>query len=118
MRLGDFEYSYLEERVPAFGKTSYLQILESVSGSKWSDLHSAYGRYTPPDLDILLLLPCAAKNLTQSHKVHTTLGKYRKFVHEVIITSPWESFPEANLPAAHYDTAVTGHWDEEKTRLP
>src|SRR5690606_41076503 len=42
-------------------------------------------RYTPPDLDILLLLPCAARkpySTSQSHqKFILTLGKYRKFVH-------------------------------------
>jgi len=78
-------------------------------------------RYTPPELEILVLFPCSARkpySTSQSHqKFILALGKYRKFVHEVILTSPLGIVPrelELTYPAAHYDTAVTGHWDEEE----
>ncbi|MDL5502353.1 MAG: DUF5591 domain-containing protein, partial [Candidatus Methanoperedens sp.] len=78
-------------------------------------------RYAAPDLDTLVLLPCSAKkpySISLSHqKFINALGKYRKFVHEVIITSPMGVVPrelELMYPAAHYDTPVTGHWDLEE----
>jgi archaeosine synthase alpha-subunit len=122
-RLGDFEYSYLEERVPTFRKNKLLantsEALSRIEVARFA--RRIQERYTPPDLDILLLLPCAAKkpySISQSHqKFILSLGKYRKFVHEVIITSPLGIVPremELTYPAAHYDTAVTGHWDEEE----
>lgn len=123
LRLGDFEYSYLEERVPAFRQNQLLadtsEALSRIEVVRFA--RRIQERYTPPDLDILLLLPCAARkpySTSQSHqKFILTLGKYRKFVHEVIITSPLGIVPrelELTYPAAHYDTAVTGHWDEEE----
>ena len=123
LRLGDFEYSYLEERVPAFRQNQLLadtsEALSRIEVARFAQ--RIQERYTPPDLDILLLLPCAARkpySTSQSHqKFILTLGKYRKFVHEMILTSPLGIVPrelELTYPAAHYDTAVTGHWDEEE----
>lgn len=123
LRLGDFEYSYLEERVPAFRQNQLLadtsEALSRIEVVRFAQ--RVQERYAPPDLDILLLLPCAAKkpySISQSHqKFILTLGKYRKFVHEVIITSPLGIVPrelELTYPASHYDTAVTGHWDEDE----
>ncbi len=123
LRLGDFEYDYLEERVPAFRQNQLLAVtseaLSRIEVTRFAQ--RIQERYTPPDLDILLLLPCAAKkpySISQSHqKFILSLGKYRKFVHEVILTSPLGIVPrelELTYPAAHYDTAVTGHWDEEE----
>ncbi len=123
LRLGDFEYSYLEERVPAFRQNQLLadtsEALSRIEVVRFA--RRIQERYTPPDLDILLLLPCAARkpySTSQSHqKFILALGKYRKFVHEVILTSPLGIVPrelELTYPASHYDTAVTGHWDEEE----
>lgn len=123
LRLGDFEYSYLEEKVPAFRQNQLLadtsEAMSRIEVVRFAQ--RIQERYTPPDLDILLLLPCAARkpySTSQSHqKFILTLGKYRKFVHEVILTSPLGIVPrelELTYPAAHYDTAVTGHWDEEE----
>jgi archaeosine synthase len=123
LRLGDFEYSYLEEKVPAFRKNQLLadtsEALTRIEIVRFA--RRIQERYTPPDLDILLLLPCAARkpySTSQSHqKFILSLGKYRKFVHEVILTSPLGIVPrqlELTYPSAHYDTAVTGHWDEEE----
>ena len=123
LRLADFEYSYLEERVPTFRKNQLLantsEALSRVEVVRFA--RRIQERYTPPEPEILLLLPCAAKkpySISQSHqKFIRALGRYRKFVHEVIITSPLGIVPrelELTYPAAHYDTAVTGHWDEEE----
>ncbi|MGA9189142.1 MAG: archaeosine synthase subunit alpha [Methanosarcina sp.] len=123
LRLGDFEYFYLEERVPAFRQNQLLadtsEALSRIEVVRFA--RRVEERYTPPDLDILLLLPCAARkpySTSQSHqKFILALGKYRKFIHEVILTSPLGIVPrelELTYPASHYDTAVTGHWDEEE----
>ena len=123
LRLGDFEYAYLEERTPTFRQNQLLantsETLTRVEVQRFAK--RVQERYSPPDLDILLLLPCAAKkpySISQSHqKFMLALGKYRKFAHEVIITSPLGIVPrelELTYPASQYDTAVTGHWDEEE----
>ena len=123
LRLGDFEYSYLEERVPAFRKNQLLadtsEALSRIEIVRFAQ--RIQEKYTPPELDILLILPCAARkpySTSQSHqRFILSLGKYRKFVHEAILTSPLGIVPrelELTYPAAHYDTAVTGHWDEEE----
>lgn len=123
LRLGDFEYSYLEERVPTFRKNQLLadtsEALSRIEIIRFA--RRIQERYTPPDLDVLLILPCAARkpySTSQSHqKFILSLGKHRKFVHEMILTSPLGIVPrelELTYPAAHYDTAVTGHWDEEE----
>jgi archaeosine synthase len=123
LRLGDFEYSYLEERTSAFRQNQLLanssESLSRVEVARFAQ--RIQERYTPPELDILLLLPCTAKkpySISQSHqKFILSLGRYRKFVHEVILTSPLGIVPrelELTYPASHYDTAVTGYWDEEE----
>ena len=94
LRLGDFEYSYLEERVPAFRQNQLLadtsEALSRIEVVRFA--RRIQKRYTPPDLEILVLFPCSARkpySTSQSHqKFILALGKYRKFVHEVILTSP------------------------------
>ncbi|MGB9926805.1 MAG: DUF5591 domain-containing protein, partial [Methanosarcina sp.] len=123
LRLGDFEYSYLEERVPAFRQNQLIadtsEALSRIEVVRFAE--RIQERYIPPDLEILLLLPCSARkpySTSQSHqKFILSLGKHRRFVHELILTSPLGIVPrelELTYPAAHYDTAVTGHWDEEE----
>ena len=123
LRLGDFEYSYLEEKVPSFRQNQLLantsEALSRIEVARFAK--RVQERYCPPDLNILLLLPCSAKkpySISQSHqKFALALGRYRRFIHEVILTSPLGIVPrelELTYPAAHYDTAVTGHWDEEE----
>lgn len=123
LRLADFEQGYLEEKTTTYRKNTLIantsESLTRVEVRRFAQ--RVQERYTPPELDILLLLPCAAKkpySISQSHQkfIHA-LGKYKKYVHEVIITSPLGIVPrelELTYPAAHYDVAVTGHWDEEE----
>lgn len=123
LRLLDKEYEYIEKNMPIVRNVKMMA--NSGESIKRPEVvrfaQRVHERYTPPALDILLLLPCAAKkpySISQSHqKFNYALGKYRKFVHEVIITSPLGIVPrelELTYPAAHYDVAVTGYWDAEE----
>lgn len=125
LRLLDREYQHLERGTPI---TRNVEMLANSGDSLTRPEVVRFARriqerYTTPELDVLLLLPCSAKkpySISQSHqKFSLALGKYRKFVHEVIITSPLGIVPrelELTYPAAHYDVAVTGHWDAEEMK--
>ncbi|VVB95470.1 Archaeosine synthase [uncultured archaeon] len=123
VRLVDAQYGFLEKRTPVFrASTLYANTSESLNRVEIRRFaQRVVERYTAPELDTLVLLPCSAKkpySISLSHqKFINALGKYRKFVHEVIITSPMGVVPrelELMYPAAHYDTPVTGHWDLEE----
>ncbi|WP_407355235.1 archaeosine synthase subunit alpha [Methanolobus sp. WCC5] len=123
LRLSDAEYDYMESKSP-IARNNELIATCSESQNRVEIVRFArriQERYTPPHADILLLLPCSAKkpySTSNSHwKFINALGKNRKYVHEVIITSPLGIVPrelELTYPAAHYDTTVTGHWDAEE----
>ena len=126
LRLIDEQYDFLEKRTPILrSNTLYANTSESLNRVEIRRFaQRVLERYTPPDLDTLVLLPCSARkpySISLSHqKFINALGKYRKFVHEVIITSPMGVVPrelELMYPAAHYDTPVTGHWDLEERAL-
>jgi archaeosine synthase len=123
LRLIDVQYEFLEKRTPIFrAGTLYANTSESLNRVEIRRFaERVIERYTALELDTLVLLPCSAKkpySISLSHqKFINALGKYRKFVHEVIITSPMGVVPrelELMYPAAHYDTPVTGHWDLEE----
>ena len=123
LRLIDAQYLFLEKRTPIFrASTLYANTSESLNRVEIRRFAKrVIERYTAPDLETLVLLPCSAKkpySISLSHqKFINALGKYRKYVHEVIITSPMGVVPrelELMYPAAHYDTPVTGHWDLEE----
>lgn len=123
LRLIDAEYTFLEKRTPLFRPgTLYANTAESMNRVEIKRFaQRVLERYTPPELDTLVLLPCSAKkpySTSLSHqKFINALGKFRKYVHEVVITSPMGVVPrelELMYPAAHYDTPVTGYWDKEE----
>ncbi len=123
LRLIDSQYEFLEKRTPIFrAGILYANTSESLNRVEIRRFAKrVMERYTAPELDTLVLLPCSAKkpySISLSHQEFTNaLGKYRKFIHEVIITSPMGVVPrelELMYPAAHYDTPVTGHWDLEE----
>lgn len=123
LRLMDAEHTFLEKRTPLFRSgTLYANTSESMNRVEIRRFgQRVLERYTPPDLDTLVLLPCSAKkpySISTSHqKFINALGKYRRYVHELIITSPMGVVPrelELMYPAAHYDTPVTGYWDKEE----
>ncbi len=123
LRLSDLEYNYMEEHAPIVRSNQLIantgESLTRAEVVRFAE--RVLERYNPPDVDILLLLPCSAKkpySISNSHqKFIRALGKSRRFVHEVIITSPLGIVPremELTYPAAHYDIAVTGYWDAEE----
>ncbi len=123
LRLIDTDNTFLEKRTPLFRPgTLYANTSESLNRVEIKRFEErVVERYTAPDMDTLVLLPCSAKkpySTSLSHqKFINALGKYRKYVHEVIISSPLGVIPrelELLYPAAHYDTPVTGHWDLEE----
>lgn len=77
-------------------------------------------RYSPPDLPVLLLLPCSATkpySLSKTHReIRESMGRPGS-IHEIIVTSPLGAVPrelEEMYPAAHYDSPVTGNWSDEE----
>lgn len=125
LRLSDSQYDYMEEHAP-LARSNQLLATTSESMTRPEIVRFArriQERYTPPETDILLLLPCSAKkpySISNSHsRFIKALGKNRRYVHEVIITSPLGIVPrelELTYPAAHYDTVVTGYWDAEEIK--
>ncbi len=125
LRLFDFEYEYMEKHTPLV-RSNELVATTSEALSRAEVVRFAtrvHQRYTPPQSDILILLPCSAKkpySISNSHGKFThAMGKSRKFVHEMILTSPMGIVPrelELTYPAGHYDTVVTGYWDAEEIR--
>ncbi len=123
LRLLDKQYEFLEKRTPIFrSSTLYANTMESLNRIEIRRFaERIVERYSAPELDTLVVLPCSAKkpySMSLSHqKFINALGKYRKYVHEVMLTSPIGVVPrelELMYPAAHYDTPVTGHWDLEE----
>jgi archaeosine synthase len=119
----DAQHTYLEKRTPVLRKNPlYACTLESQNRVEIKRFaQRIQTRYTPPKLDILLLLPCSARkpySTSKSHqRIHQQLEKLTGYIHEVIITSPLGIVPrelELTYPAAHYDTPVTGHWSLEE----
>ncbi|MCM1987401.1 archaeosine synthase subunit alpha [Methanococcoides seepicolus] len=125
LRLSDTQYDYMEKQTP-IARSNQMLATTSESMTRPEVVRFAkriQERYTPPESEILVLFPCSAKkpySISNSHnKFIKSLGKYRKFVHEVILTSPLGIVPrelEMTYPAAHYDTVVTGYWDAEEIK--
>lgn len=122
MRLADAEYSYMEQRTPTYRSSEMLacsaESQNRVEVRRFADRIRTRFR---SDGRILLIIPCSARkpySTSQSHMaIMSALGKYRRYVREVILTSPMGVVPrelEMVYPAAHYDVAVTGYWDLEE----
>ncbi|MFP4655066.1 MAG: archaeosine synthase subunit alpha [Methanohalobium sp.] len=123
LRIADFDRVYIEEQSPTVRTTQLIaNTSESLTRPEITRFaERVQNRYTSPEKDILLILPCSARkpySTSNSHqKFINSLGKNRKHVHEVILTSPMGVVPrelELTYPAAHYDIAVTGHWDADE----
>ncbi|MEM0139447.1 MAG: DUF5591 domain-containing protein [Ferroplasma sp.] len=79
----------------------------------------------PAGRNIALLLPCSAKkpySQSKSHmKILSEILQYRKYLHELIVTSPVGLVPrelEYGYPARYYDIPVIGVWyEDEKTMM-
>ncbi|HLH85886.1 MAG TPA: DUF5591 domain-containing protein [Thermoplasmataceae archaeon] len=128
IRLLDFVYHDLQEesfprRTPSILANS-LQSLSRPDITRYRDYVSkTYIR--PGTAEILLLLPCSARKPYSTSRTHrrliSALGNLRKYLHEVIVTSPVGLVPrdlERAYPPAFYDIPVIGQWyDEEKTMI-
>ncbi len=127
--LDSHEYCFYEERMPIIRKTQLLATTKDALNRpeirRFQDrlLH----RYEKPrSANILLILPCSARkpySFSPSHKRFQNIlwqVKNQGVVHELIITSPLGLVPrelELVYPAAHYDIAVTGVWDEDEKKM-
>ncbi len=123
LRLTDQEYSYLEQRTHTYRRnTMYTNSAESLDRIEVKRFAlRVQERFQSLNNNILLLLPCSARkpySISNSHQYFSrAMGKYRRALNEMIITSPLGIVPrelELIYPAAHYDTPVTGHWDLEE----
>jgi archaeosine synthase len=123
LRLIDQEHVYLERHTPTYRSvTMYANSSESlnrVEVKRFAD--RVHSQYQAPAANILLLLPCSARkpySISNSHQMfNRALGRNRRALNEVIITSPLGIVPrelELVYPAAHYDIPVTGRWDLEE----
>ena len=119
---GRCRYDYLERRTPTYRSAEMLacsaESQNRVEVRRFADRVRSRFR---SDGQILLIIPCSARKPYSTSKSHqaimSALGKYRRYVREVILTSPMGVVPrelELVYPAAHYDVAVTGVWDLEE----
>ncbi|MBN1235746.1 MAG: DUF5591 domain-containing protein [Methanotrichaceae archaeon] len=123
LRLLDAEHQYLEKRTPQSRRSTFYancaESLQRVEVTRFAE--RVINRYKAPQSDVLLLLPCSAKkpySRSRSHKLFAeAIGSSRRYLHEVILTSPLALVPrelEEAYPAASYDVPVTGRWDREE----
>ena len=124
LRLADMQYNYLEQRTPTYRSSEMLACsAESQNRVEVRRFADRVKERFQSRGDILLIIPCSARKPYSTSKSHMAiaraLGKYRGYVHEVILTSPMGVVPrelEMVYPAAHYDVTVTGVWDLEERR--
>jgi archaeosine synthase len=119
LRLADGQYDYLEQQTPTYRSSELLAC--SAESQNRVEVRRFAGRVKTrfkSGGDILLIVPCSARKPYSTSRSHIAiaraLGKYRGYVHELILTSPLGVVPrelELVYPAAHYDVAVTGVWD-------
>ncbi|MCL2141480.1 MAG: archaeosine synthase subunit alpha [Methanimicrococcus sp.] len=119
-----FDRSPLAQRMaPTFRReTLYATTSESQNRAEIQRFAKrVISEYIAPPKEILIIFPCASKkpySISTSHqKFIQAIEKNRKYVNELIMTSPIGIVPrelELTYPAAHYDTTVTGHWDLEE----
>lgn len=123
LRVLDHEHLYIERRTPQHRHSIlYANTAESLRRSEVTRFaERVIVRYKAPQSDVLLLLPCSAKkpySTSRSHRLFAeAIGSHRRYLHEVILTSPLALVPrelEEVYPAASYDTPVTGRWDLEE----
>jgi archaeosine synthase len=122
LRLADAQYDYLEQRTPTYRSSELLACsAESQNRVEIRRFAERVKTRFQSEGDILLIIPCSARkpySTSQSHlALSRALGKYKSYVHELILTSPMGVVPrelELVYPAAHYDVTVTGVWDLEE----
>ena len=122
LRLADAEYVYLESRTSTYRSSEMLACsAESQNRVEVRRFADRINQRFSSDGKILVIIPCSARKPYSTSKSHMAiieaLGRYRRYVREVVLTSPMGVVPrelEMVYPAAHYDVAVTGIWDLEE----
>ncbi len=123
LRIADINY-YDEFALVFPSRTPYIQAnsLESLNRPDIVEYRNKILEYVRPDhRNIALLLPCSAKKPYSESRTHKkilgSIWQYRKYVHELIVTSPVGLVPrelENGYPARFYDIPVIGTWYEDE----
>ncbi|BDC36109.1 archaeosine synthase subunit alpha [Candidatus Methanoliparum sp. LAM-1] len=117
------DHGFLSRRIPLFRRSHlYANTSDSFNRIEIKNFNDrVMERYQKPNLDNLLILPCSARkpySLSPSHRtIIDAILPYRKYLHEVILTSPLGLVPrelELIYPASSYDIPVTGKWTYEE----
>jgi len=126
LRFADDDYELFSTGVPVTGGKIKVTTREGLNRPDIKRFQRRLrGRYTPPNRDVLLLLPCSARKpyfLSRSHKRFrdaVQAGDWTN-IHEVILTSPMGAVPrelEQFYPAQNYDIPVTSKWFEEEREV-
>ncbi len=126
LRLSDTEYfneieSCFPSRTP-YIRANTMEALYRPDLIRYRNTISGYEK--PIGRDIALLLPCSAKkpySLSKTHqKILQKISTYRKYLHELIVTSPVGLVPrelENSYPARYYDIPVIGLWYEDEKKM-
>ncbi|MEM0155159.1 MAG: DUF5591 domain-containing protein [Thermoplasmataceae archaeon] len=126
LRIMDFRYGEETERVfPSRTGSIHANSIESLERP---DLvryrNKLLEDYSPPREKIALVIPCSARKPYSSSKSHmklfSAIGEFRKYLHEIIVTSPVGMVPrelEEGYPARYYDIPVIGHWYQDERKM-
>ncbi len=126
LRMTDKRYSLFSEDVPISNRNINVTTREGLNRPDvMRYIKRIDERYSPPERDVLLLLPCSASKPYFNSRSHrrfreaTQKGNWTE-LHEVILTSPLGAVPreiEVFPPAQSYDVPVSHEWYEEEKDL-
>jgi len=126
LRIMDFQYYDAVERVfPARTEKIRANSIESLMRPDLVRYRKKLvSEYVPPPGKVALLIPCSARkpySQSRSHKkLLAHIGEFRKYLHEIIVTSPVGLVPrelEEGYPSRYYDIPVIGHWYEDEKAM-
>lgn len=124
--LDNYYYAEMESTYPT--RTSYIKA-NGVESLNRPDLIRYRNKISeefqkPSEIKLALVLPCSARKPYSNSKSHQAIlgkiSKYRKYLHEIIVTSPVGLVPrelEESYPARFYDIPVIGLWFEEEKNM-
>lgn len=121
--------SYEKEMEEVFPRRTPYIMANSLESLRRPDL-VRYRKYIsteyrkPADIQVALFLPCSARkpySTSKSHrKIIDAISDMRRWIHEVIVTSPVGLVPrdlEEAYPARFYNIPVIGEWYDEEKRM-
>lgn len=118
---GQYEQAFLV-RTP-YIKANSIESLDRPDLVRYREkLIEAYRK--PEGVEVALIMPCSARKPYSTSKSHqavlSKLTGFRKYIHEIIVTSPVGVVPrelEEAYPARFYDIPVIGMWYEEEKKM-